>query len=140
MAPVGLRAKWQKRLGAGSTHLSEAEALDLLADYGVPVIAHVHADSLEAAQAAAAKIGYPVVMKTAEPGILHKSDVGGVKLGIADAAALDAAYADLTARLGGRVLLMPMAGKGIEISFGMIEDEQFGPIVIDRRRRRARSR
>nr|WP_298684820.1 acetate--CoA ligase family protein [uncultured Dongia sp.] len=128
-APVGLRAKWQKRLAPGMA-LSEADALDLLADYGVPVIAHAHAESLETAQAAAAKIGYPVVMKTAEPGILHKSDVGGVKLNLADAAALGVAYADLKTRLGARVLLMPMAGKGIEISFGMIQDEQFGPIVI----------
>jgi acyl-CoA synthetase (NDP forming) len=128
-APVGLRAKWQKRLRPGTT-LSEAEALDLLADYGVPVIAHAHADSLEAAQAAAREIGYPVVMKTAEPGILHKSDVGGVKLGIADAASLEATYADIEARLGTHVLLMPMAGRGVEISFGMIQDPQFGPIMI----------
>lgn len=128
VAPAGMRAKWQARLG-GKT-LSEAEALDLLADYGVPVIAHHHADSLEAAKTAAAKIGYPVVMKTAEPGILHKSDVGGVKLNLADATALEAAYLDLKTRLGARVLLMPMAGKGIETSFGMIQDPQFGPIVI----------
>lgn len=129
VAPAGLRAKWQKRLQPGTT-LSEAEALDLLADYGVPVITHVHADSPETARVATEKMGYPVVMKTAEPGIPHKSDVGGVKLGIADAAALEAAYADLKARLGSRVLLMPMAGKGVEISFGMIQDPQFGPIVI----------
>ncbi|MBK8157856.1 MAG: acetate--CoA ligase family protein [Rhodospirillaceae bacterium] len=127
-APAGLRSKWAARLASGS--LSEADALDLLADYGVPVIAHSHADSLESAVQAAEKIGYPVVMKTAEPGILHKSDVGGVKLGIKDAAALEAAYADLRARLGTRVLLMPMAGKGIEISFGMTQDAQFGPVVM----------
>jgi acyl-CoA synthetase (NDP forming) len=127
-APPGLRAKWQSRLTAGN--LSEAEALDLLADYGIPVVPHVFAKDEAAALAAAEKCGYPVVMKTAMPGILHKSDVGGVKLSLADAAAMKAAYADLSARLGPRVLIMPMMGKGTEISFGMTRDEQFGPVVM----------
>ena len=69
-------------------------------------------------------------MKTAMPGILHKSDVGGVKLALKNAAELEAAYADLAARLGNRVLLMPMVGKGVEISFGMTLDEQFGPVAM----------
>lgn len=127
-APAGLRAKWAPRLGAGS--LSEAEALDLLADYGVPVVPHIHADTLEAAVQAVERIGYPIAMKTAVSGILHKSDVGGVKLGLKSAVELEAAYKDLAARLGPRVLLMPMAGKGIEISFGMTFDEQFGPVTM----------
>jgi acyl-CoA synthetase (NDP forming) len=127
-APSGLREKWASRLGQGD--LSEAEALDLLADYGVPVASHVHADTLDAATQAANRIGYPIVLKTAMPGIQHKSDVGGVKLGLKDAAELEAAYADLKARLGPRVLLMPMAAKGVEISFGMTLDPQFGPVVM----------
>jgi acyl-CoA synthetase (NDP forming) len=125
---VGLRPKWSLRLGQGD--LSEAEALDLLADYGVPVVPHVHADTLGAARLAAEKIGYPIVMKTATPGILHKSDVGGVKLGLKSVAELEAAYADLSGRLGPQVLLMPMAGKGVEISFGMTLDPQFGPVTM----------
>lgn len=127
-APQGLRAKWQPRLVGGN--LSEAEALDLLADYGVPVVAHLFAGTEAEALAAAEQAGYPVVVKTAMPGILHKSDVGGVKLNLADAAAVKAAYTDLAARLGPHVLVMPMAGKGIEISFGMTRDEQFGPVVM----------
>lgn len=127
-ASPGLRAKWQRRLAAGN--LSEAEALDLLADYGVPVVAHIFAGSEADALAAAEKAGYPVVIKTAMPGILHKSDVGGVKLNLADAAAVKAAYGDLATRLGPRVLVMPMAGKGTEISFGMTRDAQFGPVVM----------
>jgi len=127
-APQGLRAKWQSRLMGGN--LSEAEALDLLADYGVPVVAHIFAETEGEALAAAEKAGYPVVVKTAMPGILHKSDVGGVKLNLTDAAAVKAAYADLASRLGPRVLVMPMASKGVEISFGMTRDEQFGPIVM----------
>lgn len=131
--PQGQRAKWQKRLAAGN--LSEAEALDLLADYGVPVVAHLFADSEAEALAAAESAGYPVVIKTAMPGILHKSDVGGVKLNLGDAVAVKAAYADLAGRLGSRVLVMPLvgtsgAGKKTEISFGMTRDEQFGPVVM----------
>lgn len=132
-AAPGLRAKWQKHLLQGN--LSEAEALDLLADYGVPVVTHLFAENEADALNAAEKAGYPVVLKTAMPGILHKSDVGGVKLNLLDVAAVKTAYADLTARLGPRVLVMPMvqrggAGKGTEISFGMTRDEQFGPIVM----------
>jgi acyl-CoA synthetase (NDP forming) len=127
-APPSLRAKWQQRLTTGN--LSEADALDLLSDYGIPVVPHVFAETEAAALVAADKAGYPVVMKTAMPGILHKSDVGGVKLGLADAASVKAAYADLSARLGPRVLIMPMMAKGTEISFGMTHDEQFGPVVM----------
>ncbi len=127
-APFGLRRKWEQRLTIGN--LSEAEALDLLADYGVPVVTHIDADTLRAATLAAETIGYPVVMKTAMPGILHKSDVGGVKLALKSADELKVAYADIASRLGDRVLLMPMAEKGIEISFGMTFDAQFGPVTM----------
>jgi acyl-CoA synthetase (NDP forming) len=126
--PAALKAKWSRRLAQGD--LGEAEALDLLADYGVPVVQHIHADTLDAATQAAKKIGYPIVMKTATPGILHKSDVGGVKLGLKSVSELQTAYADLSGRLGPRVLLMPMAGKGVEISFGMTLDSQFGPVTM----------
>jgi hypothetical protein len=71
-----------------------------------------------------------VAVKTAMPGLFHKSDVGGVKLGLGDVAALKAAYADLSGRLGSRVIVMPMAGKGVELSFGLTRDPQFGPIVM----------
>jgi len=128
-APGGLRAKWQKRLSTGAT-LDEAESLALLGDYGVPVLPHriveSEADLLAAAQAFAA----PVAVKTAMPGILHKSDVGGVKLGLGGEAALKTAYADLKSRLGPRVIVMPMAEKGVELSFGLTFDPQFGPVVL----------
>ena len=71
-----------------------------------------------------------MVLKTAMPGILHKSDVGGVKLNLADAAGLRAAYDDMAARLGRTHLLAPMAAKGFELSFGAKLDPQFGPVVM----------
>ena len=106
--------------------LDEAESLALMADYGLPVLPHRIVESAAAAREAAAAIGWPVALKTAKPGLFHKSDAGGVRLGLADAAALDAAYAEMAARLGPRMLVMRMAGKGIELSFGSITDRNSG--------------
>jgi acyl-CoA synthetase (NDP forming) len=128
-APMGLRKKWEARLRRGGA-LDEAEGLGLLRDYGVPVLQHYIVESETEALAVAQVIGFPLVMKTAMMGILHKSDVGGVKLGLADIAAVKAAYGELRKALGPRVIMMPMAGKGIEISFGMTLDPQFGPIAM----------
>lgn len=85
------------------------EGLDLLADYGVPVMRHAVVQDVDAAVSAADEMGYPVVMKTAVAGILHKSDVGGVVLNLADAAAVRDAYTDLRDRLGDDVLVVPHA-------------------------------
>ena len=132
-APQGAREKWRNRLERGET-LDEAESLALLADYGVQVLPHRVVES-EAALLEAAKGFGTVATKTAMPGILHKSDVGGVKFGLADAAAQAAAYRDLQARLGPRVIVMPMAkdvlkGQGVELSLGLTNDPQFGPILM----------
>jgi acyl-CoA synthetase (NDP forming) len=128
-APPGLRQKWQKRLSEPRA-LDEAEGLALFAEYGVPVLPHRVVDNADAAIAAADAIGGPVALKTATPGILHKSDVGGVRLNLAGADAVRAAYADIAGRLGPRVLVMKMAGKGVEMAFGMVEDIHFGPVVM----------
>jgi acyl-CoA synthetase (NDP forming) len=128
-APAGMRAKWQARLTQGSA-LDEAESQTLLADYGLPVLPHRIVESAADAEEAARQLGFPVVLKTAQPGILHKSDVGGVKLGLGDAAAVRAAYEDVARRLGPRALLAPMAKGGLELSFGAKLDPQFGPVVM----------
>ncbi len=128
-APAGMRAKWQSRLAQGAA-LDEAESLMLLADYGLPVLPHRLVESAAQAEEAAGELGFPVVLKTAKPGILHKSDVGGVKLGLADLAAVRAAYEDVARRLGPRALLAPMAKGGLELSFGAKLDPQFGPLVM----------
>ncbi|MEE8357634.1 MAG: acetate--CoA ligase family protein, partial [Anaerolineales bacterium] len=81
--------------------------------------------------AGAEALGYPVVLKTAMPGIAHKSDVGGVVLNIPDAEALAEAYRDLAARLGARALVTPMLKiEGVEMVMGMVVDPNFGPIVM----------
>jgi len=128
-APVGAKARWIERLQRGGA-LDEAESLTLFADYGMPVLPHRIVESAAAAEAAAREVGFPAVLKTAMPGILHKSDVSGVKLNLPDADAFRAAYGDLARRLGPRVLVTPMVGKGIELAFGALDDPQFGPIVM----------
>ncbi len=121
--------RWRARLG-GAAHLDEAESLALLSDYGISVPRLQRAASLVEVVRAAAEINYPVALKTAEPGIDHKSDFGGVLLNLPDENALVRAYADLCARLGPNVLVAEMAPPGIEVAFGLIRDPQFGTLVI----------
>jgi acetate---CoA ligase (ADP-forming) len=128
-AAPGVRDRWRERLADGGP-LSESEGLALLSDYGVPVTASMEASSTEEVVDAATTLGRPVALKTAAPGVLHKSDAGGVVLGLADDAALRAAYEDLAARLGPRVLVQPMAPRGVEMHLGIVRDVQFGPLVL----------
>ncbi len=123
------RARWEARLDAG-TPLSESEGLALLAEYGVPVAASREVDTAEAAVAVANGVGWPVALKSAAPGLAHKSDVGGVRLGIGDEDGVRAAYADLSRRLGPRVLVQAMAPVGLEMHVGLVHDDQFGPLVM----------
>jgi len=127
-ADLPRRGRWVEALRAGRTDPGSLSLL--LADYGIPVARTRAAGTAEAALAAAAGIGYPVVLKTAEPGIAHKSDAGGVVLGIRDPAGLTAAYTDLAARLGPRVLVSEMAGPGTELSAGIVADPDLGPLVV----------
>jgi acyl-CoA synthetase (NDP forming) len=121
---------WRRLLDARTSALTEDEGYALLADYGIGVPRHEVAESLEAALAAARSIGYPLALKTAVPGILHKSDVGGVRLGIRDDTELAAAYHDVAARLGRRVLISALAPAGIEMAFGLVQDAAFGSFVM----------
>jgi acetate---CoA ligase (ADP-forming) len=128
-APAGARDRWRPRLASGQP-LDEAEGFALLADYGLAVPAHRVVEDADAAMEAGRAIGFPVVLKTAAPGILHKSDVGGVRLGLADGQSLRTAYDDLARRLGPRALVARMVGQGMELAFGSRVDAQFGPVVM----------
>ena len=110
--------------------LDEAEGLALLGDWGVPVVAAEVATGLEGALEAAGRVGWPVALKTAAPEVAHKSDVGGVRLGLDGPERLAVAYADLAARLGPRVLVAAMANPGVELALGVVADPQFGPLVM----------
>ena len=125
-APPGATAgRWRHRLAAGGPEL-----FGLLSDYGIAVVRARAAASRAAALAAAEEIGYPVVIKTAEPGIAHKSDVGGVRLGLAGPAAAAAAYDQLAGLLGPRVLVCETAAPGTELALGLITDPAVGPLLV----------
>lgn len=127
---TGTPDRWRNRLATGAT-LDEAESALLLADFGLPVNpARVVQDST-AAREAAEDCGYPVVLKTAQPGITHKTEMNGVVLGIESEQSLIEAYREMSGRLGPRALVAPMiGGPGVEMTLGVIRDEQFGPLVM----------
>ena len=102
----------------------------MLRDYGIPAVAARSAATVDEALAAAAELGYPVALKTDAPGIPHKSDAGGVRLGITSPAELTAAYHDLSARLGPRVTVTEMAAPGPELILGMARDPALGPLIV----------
>ena len=122
--------RWRETLARHPGGLSGAVLFDLLRDYGLPVVRARQAATRAAALTAAAAIGYPVVLKTDEPGIAHKSDVGGVRLGLGDPAAVGAAYDDLAARLSPRVLVCETAAPGTELALGLVRDAALGPLLV----------
>jgi acetate---CoA ligase (ADP-forming) len=120
--------RWTRVITAG-----EAQGVrlgELLLDYGIAVAATRAADSQAGALAAAGDVGYPVVLKTDEPGIAHKSDAGGVVLGVRGPDALQAAYQDLAERLGRRVLVCETIPAGPELSLGLARDHELGPLLV----------
>ena len=104
-------------------------AFELLRDYGLDTVPVRSADSEASATAAAGEVGLPVVLKTDE-GLAHKSDVGGVVLGVDTEAAVRNSYADLAGRLGPRVLVCATAAAGIELALGVVRDPLLGPLVV----------
>jgi len=123
----------------GATEVVEFQAQEVLRAYNLPTPNTVLARSSDEAAAGAEKIGFPVVLKIASPQISHKSDVGGVKVGLADAEAVKNAFFDITARaqrmrpeayIAG-CLVQEMAPKGCkEIIIGFKRDDQFGPLLM----------
>ena len=122
------QARWTEVLAAGQPR--GPVLADLLRDYGIAAARSRTATSAAGALAAAAEIGYPVVLKTDEPGIAHKSDVGGVRLGLASPAELTAAYQDLAERLGRRVLVGQTIPARPELSLGLARDHELGPLLV----------
>ena len=129
--PVGdeVRSRWRARLTTGRG-LAELEGLAMLADYGVPVVEARAASTADDAVGAASTMGFPVVLKTAAPGVMHKSDRAGVRLGIGDADALREAYDDIANRLGPQVTVEAMAPDGVEVALGLVNDPTFGILVL----------
>ena len=128
-----------QRAGALPTGpLTESEAKSLLRVAGVAVTREILAADVDAAVAAAEQIGYPVVMKAVARELVHKSDIGAVKLGLANAEAIRAAWHDIAEAVRTRVsetelagcVVQEMATDGVEIILGTKWDPQFGAVVM----------
>jgi acetate---CoA ligase (ADP-forming) len=101
----------------------------ILTAYGIPLIAWQLAKDESEAIYHARNLGFPVVLKTAHPEVIHKSDAGGVVLEVPDEKAAGAAYLSLK-RLGPRVLVQKISKPGLEWLVGGRQDPSFGPVVV----------
>ena len=134
------RAEWARGMvrAAGGRALVEREAKAILARYGIPVTREVLATTPDEAVAAAEAIGYPVVLKVESPDILHKTEAGGVLLGLQDADAVREGFARVTAsarayapwaEIRGVLVQEMVPAGGHELILGMTQDAAFGPAV-----------
>ena len=117
--------------------ITEEASKSILKSYGVKVPPYALVTSAKDAAKAAKKIGYPLVMKIVSPQILHKTDVGGVKVGIDNAKDVKKTFNDMYKRLSKKkgvevkgVLLEKMVPKGVELIVGLQTDPQFGPVIM----------
>lgn len=122
----------------GRSQLTEVEAKRVLTEAGIPVTETRLARNKKEAISISKEMGFPVALKIVSPDITHKSDVGGVKLGLKNATQVNKAYEELLvsikkkipqARLEG-VSVQRMASSGVEVIIGMSKDPQFGPLLM----------
>ncbi len=114
---------------AGTEWLSAAEVEQLLRCYRIPASAQRVVTDADGAVTAAAELGYPLAVKLAKPGA-HKSDTGGVRLGVVDEAQLREVVGELGASTDEPLLLQPMSAPGTEVIVGAVQHAQFGPVVM----------
>ena len=118
--------------------LTEVEAKELLSKAGIPVVQTKLARSKREAISISKEIGFPVVLKVNSRDVIHKSDSGGVKLGLANATQAGKAYSEIMssirqahpdARIEG-ISVQPMVAPAVEVIVGMSKDPQFGPVIM----------
>ncbi len=127
-----------KARSEGRTLLTEIESKELLRQAGISVVDTRLAASREEAIAISEQLGFPVVLKIASSDIGHKSDAGGVKLGLETARRVGEAYDDILAAISRQypeakiqgVSVQKMAHSGVEVIIGMSHDTQFGPVLM----------
>jgi acyl-CoA synthetase (NDP forming) len=118
--------------------LTEYESKQFLAAYGIPVTRETPAASAEEAAALARRIGFPVALKVLSPDIPHKTEAGGIRLGLGTEAAVRDAYEEIMQNAKSRapgaalsgVLVQEMLGGGVEVIVGVTKDPVFGPCVM----------
>jgi len=128
----------ERARGEGRVLLNEVESKELLEEAGIATSGAKLARTADEAIALAAALGYPVVLKILSADIAHKSDVGGVALGLADGEAVRRGFdgmlravraAQPDARIDG-VSVQRQAAAGVEVIIGMTKDPQFGPVLM----------
>lgn len=128
---------WRARLESGAP-FTEREAKQFLASCGIPVTRESLAKTEKEAVAAAASLGYPVVLKIESPDIAHKTEVGGVRVGLGDSAAVAAAYRAILADVKGKapnasiagVVVQEMVSGGVEMIAGLSQCAPFGMGIV----------
>jgi len=135
---VKVREIFASIIGQHRHDLIETEARNVLQAYGFRLPASQLARTTKEAVSAASDIGYPVVMKIASPDILHKSDMGGVRVGLETDAMVEEAFFDITTSVQHRqpnarilgVMVQEMVRQGKEVILGISRDMQFGPMIM----------
>lgn len=131
----GQAARSHVKPGGRGEVWAEHRAARLLAEHGIPVVPAELAASEEAAVAAAELFGYPVVLKAAAEGLGHKSDIGGVRLGLVAPDQVRAAHREVIAALrshgitGAGTLIQPQRGGGVELLVGVVRDPAWGLVM-----------
>lgn len=117
----------------GTGWLTGATALSVLQAYGIPTVSTTSAKDAAEAARAAERAGFPVVLKADGPQILHKTELGAVRLGLASVAEVAAAFDEMTASLGTAMqgaIVQPMVRGGVETIVGFARDPSFGALVL----------
>ena len=129
---AGVRRAIDRAMARGGGWLVPDEAAAVVAAVGIAVAqSRMAANENEAVREAEA-IGYPVVLKAAGPNIVHKSELGAVRVGLASAADVTAAWRDLRAKLPDLMsgaFVQEMAASGFDMLVGMVDDHTFGPVI-----------
>ncbi|UCH50813.1 MAG: acetate--CoA ligase family protein [Chloroflexota bacterium] len=120
------------------TQLTEIESKELLKEAGIPVVESKLAQTKTEAVSLSKKTGFPVVLKIVSPDVLHKSDSGGVKLGLTNTTQVGKAYSEIIAAIKKHhpkakvegISVQKMARPGVEVIIGMTKDAQFGPVLM----------
>jgi acetyltransferase len=111
--------------------LAPDRVFSLLSHWGLPVAPWRLVHDAAGAVAAAAELGFPVVMKAVRPGLVHKTEVGAVRLALSDPNVVSRVFAEWSTTLGsGPAILQRQIAGGVEIALGAVRDATFGPLVM----------
>jgi acyl-CoA synthetase (NDP forming) len=136
--PLAMHPIIEQARNEGRVVLTEVESKELLAQAGIAVTPTRLAVSKKDAVSLSREFSFPVVLKIVSPDIVHKSDAGGIRLGLENAAQVEQAYEELAGGIKSKnphagitgVSVQPMIQQGVEIIIGMSKDAQFGPVLM----------